>query len=771
MRNYLEWMDSQGFIVADYWDIERGVWGTDGKLQLFPFQRAICDYCFTLQPDGRWRFNRILYSTLMKSGKTALAASFAAWALEEFPAGSEIFICANDAEQGIGNMGKALMYHAMRRGHYVTNSRVEAANGSFVQVLAQHAASAAGNARVMVLFDELWGYRCLRPSHRVLTADLRWVAAGSLRPGDELVAFDEERGDHAYRAWRSARVLSARIEKLPAVHIHAGSQRLVCTPDHRWLARRKLDRNNVVWVQAQDLQPGDQLMRVLPVWDEDRSWDAAYLAAAFDGEGHLSVNSESLGYSMRYTQRENEMSDQVLKSLRLLGFDPIQCRNDSRNGKRPCYTYNVGNKREVMRLLGTIRPKRLLPKFDPDKLGRMTADEWVTVDGVYKGYDEPMVMLGTTSKTFVAEGFASHNTEGARRMYSEMTPIPTKPLSLQIITTYAGYEHESDLLWDTYLLGVGPEEHNEGQGQAITLPGAEDAPTYVNGRRFTYWNHEPTMPWQTDDYYDDQRKDLRPADYLRFHENRWVTSHESFLDPAWWDEAAKAFPLGSALLWGDHPYKGYPLYLGVDVGTKHDRTSAVAVAYDAKLGRVAQVAHRIWTPVEGELFDLEGTVELWLRVMHKRFLIRQIGYDPNQFHRSMVTLTAAGLPMVEFVQSPSNMAAASQQLYELLRGKKFSTYPDDEAREHLRNAVAKDTGRGFRIVKDPVIKNDKKRRNSKPVDFAVALAMACYLAVESGGVDVSQPVVWPSPFGDVSAWPATLDDQEKRLPLPLRSNY
>lgn len=517
MLQFLEWLDTKGFYVQKSWNMTLNKWVPDGTLELFPFQRDILGVALEYLPDvERFRYQRILYSTLMKSGKTMLLAAIGAWALEEFPAGTEIYVCANDQEQGEGRVGKAIKYHARKReGFYLTQWRIENQNGSFVQILAQHAASAAGNARTLVLWDELWGYKL----------------------------------------------------------------------------------------------------------------------------------------------------------------------------------------------------------------------------------------------------------ESAKRMWSEMTPIPTEPLSMQVVATYAGYEHESDLLWDQYLKGVGREEHTQGKGTHLNSLG--DLPCWENGRRFTYWDHEPRLPWQDQTYYDEAREDLRPADFLRFCENRWVTSHEAFIDAAWWDEAAKYFPNGNAETWTEHPYAGFPLYLGVDVGVKHDRTSAVAVAYDAKLGKIALVGHKIWTPVEGELFDLEGTVEAWLRRVAKRFLVRQIGYDPNQFHRSMVTLVQAGLPMQEFTQSPSNMAAASTLLFDLLRGRKFMGYPDDEARTHLRNAVAKDTGRGFRIVKDPAIADNKAQRHTKPVDFAIALAMACYLAVESGGVDTSVPVVWASPFSDLSQL-QLLSPEEAALPFELR---
>ncbi len=65
--------------------------------------------------------------------------------------------------------------------------------------------------------------------------------------------------------------------------------------------------------------------------------------------------------------------------------------------------------------------------------------------------------------------------------------------------------------------GVGREEYHEGQGERIH----PEFPIYINGdaRLFVYWDHEPRMPWQTQAYYDSQRRTLRPGTYLRLHES------------------------------------------------------------------------------------------------------------------------------------------------------------------------------------------------------------------------------------------------------------
>ncbi len=118
-------------------------------------------------------------------------------------------------------------------------------------------------------------------------------------------------------------------------------------------------------------------------------------------------------------------------------------------------------------------------------------------------------------------GFVSYDelwgytSESSRRLWEELTPVPTRRNSIRFITTYAGFEGESELLWDLYKQVVSKDEHPEGQGERLH----PDLPIYVNreARIFAYWDHEPSMPWQTEAYYHSQKKTLRPGTYLRLH--------------------------------------------------------------------------------------------------------------------------------------------------------------------------------------------------------------------------------------------------------------
>ncbi len=503
MRSYVDWMKTNGFWVRDTWNDKKKRMLGAGKMQLFPVQERIMASALQMDEEGVMKYETVLYSTIKKSGKTALGSSVGAWYAEEGQPGIEIYVIANTLEAGEGRLFRDIKYHFEQRileGVYsdrsqdsnfckITQYRIDMPNGTFIQVLGQSYKSVAGSRHSLTLWDELWG----------------------------------------------------------------------------------------------------------------------------------------------------------------------------------------------------------------------------------------------------------STTEYDRRVWDEMVPIPTVTNSLRFISTYAGFENESDLLWEMYLRGVGDDEHDKGQGKRVN--GMEDLPVWENGKLFTYWNHEPTMPWQTPEYYEEQMQSERPSAFLRLHMNQWVTSQETFLPVEWVDSAMKSYT-ASADLWVEHPFKFWPVTMAIDAGVKQDCTAITVVGYDAQRAKVGLAHHKIWIPTDGHQIDLDE-VEKYIIDLYNRFTVASIVYDPTHLLQMMSRLKNKGLPVREFDQTVGHMTNASQLLFDLFKNRNMEMYPADDLRRHLQMAVAQTTERGFRIVK-----NKSNKRNH--IDGAVSLAMACYEAVSNGGVDISIPVTMASPYSDMT---------------------
>ena len=56
--------------------------------------------------------------------------------------------------------------------------------------------------------------------------------------------------------------------------------------------------------------------------------------------------------------------------------------------------------------------------------------------------------------------------ERSRRLWDEMMPVPTRKISCRLVTTYAGFEGESELLEELYKRGLAQPQH---RARSVTL--------------------------------------------------------------------------------------------------------------------------------------------------------------------------------------------------------------------------------------------------------------------------------------------------------------
>lgn len=282
---------------------------------------------------------------------------------------------------------------------------------------------------------------CLQPSTLVLTEDLRWVPVGSLGVGDRLIGFDEypEPGRGRARTWQPTVVTETSVFDAPRYELTTeGGKHITSTDDHLWLVRRvggmgrgrgrgqrsQSYPQKFCWVKTIDLRPGDQIKSLgVEPWETDESRDGGYLAGFFDADGHLAVNGKQL--NLGFTQLPGQAYDHVRALLKERGFD---VRNDiklayvdSRGVRNRSINKDriLGGFPEIMRFLGSIRPERLsLPSFLNRLYGsRIYSNGGQAVDtvvSVKRVDDGPVVALGTSTSTLVAEGLLSHNTKAGQ---------------------------------------------------------------------------------------------------------------------------------------------------------------------------------------------------------------------------------------------------------------------------------------------------------------------------------------------------------------------
>jgi hypothetical protein len=308
----------------------------------------------------------------------------------------------------------------------------------------------------------------------------------------------------------------------------------------------------------------------------------------------------------------------------------------------------------------------------------------------------------------------AYTSENSRRLFEELTSVPTRRNSIRFITTYSGFEGESQLLMDLYKKSVGRDEHLEGQGERIH----PELPIYVNreARIFAYWDHIPRMPWQTPEYYDAQRRTLRPNTYLRLHENRWSSAEEVFITSEQYDSCVEP---------GLRQNLRGTLFIGADLATKRDCCACVVVRYDDHSDRLQLADYKIWKPLPGQPINLEASIEFYLRRIFKvpGAYIQKILIDPYQAARTIQTLTAAGLPVEEYNQTQGNLTESTEALYSMLTTQGIRLYNAPDLRDHVLGAAITETPRGIRL---------SKQKQTRKIDGAVALSFAVLAAVQAG---------------------------------------
>ena len=243
---------------------------------------------------------------------------------------------------------------------------------------------------------------------------------------------------------------------------------------------------------------------------------------------------------------------------------------------------------------------------------------------------------------------------------------------------------------------------------------------YAGDGLLMFWSHEPIAPWQHEAWLAQMRRSLPPNQYLRMVENRFVTSEGVFIDMSAWNKIVDD-RLGFA-----PADNGSAIYVGVDVGFKYDQTAIVAVTYDPAAKMVRLVFHRIFQPSPLDPLDFESTIERTLVELRDRFAVCKVLFDPWQMQATAQRLRNHGLPIEEFPQSPANLTAASQNLFELVQSQNLVVYPDECMRLAVSRAIAVETARGWRI---------SKQTPAHKIDVVIALAMACHAAVRGKSED------------------------------------
>lgn len=282
---------------------------------------------------------------------------------------------------------------------------------------------------------------CLNPKTRVLTADLRWIPIEDVQVGQELIAVDEgtteeqfkEDAAYANRLWKAGsqiRRRQPRPERKMRTAVVQGKnevwesafrlvmdngEELIATGRHRFLSKQR-GGPQPRWMQVSNMQAGDHIRVVTKPWKEMDTEDA-WFGGLSDGEASLRPKNRA-GVEFNVSQVFNGVYDRAKSYLAERGYtfredvDNRKGGTSSKLGNKPVGKLVIGRMGELFRLIGQTRPTRFIERrwWEGKSMpGRRNGDGWSRIVRIEALPAQRMIDIQTNTKTFIAEGFVSHN--------------------------------------------------------------------------------------------------------------------------------------------------------------------------------------------------------------------------------------------------------------------------------------------------------------------------------------------------------------------------
>lgn len=256
---------------------------------------------------------------------------------------------------------------------------------------------------------------CVALGTKILTADLKYINVEFLKIGDEIIGFDENLNRSKFQ---KSFVLYAKPIRKECVEVFFDNKNsIIVSRDHPFVVRFIKKTNEGLskkYINASDLQIGDRILSI-GMWELEQTWESGYIAGQYDGEGCLVGPSKTHNTRyLSYTQKKGDGADKIEQMLIDRGFCVSKDERKRRENWSIVQTLRiVGGWSEIVRFLGTFRPKRLLRKYF-DKIFEGTAMNGVKDVRVVQVKDigiKSVIGLQTSTKTYISDGLLSHNSQ------------------------------------------------------------------------------------------------------------------------------------------------------------------------------------------------------------------------------------------------------------------------------------------------------------------------------------------------------------------------
>jgi len=225
--------------------------------------------------------------------------------------------------------------------------------------------------------------------------------------------------------------------------------------------------------------------------------------------------------------------------LRLYGGEAFSVANDKEQAEGRLYQ-RVWESLKAMKEVNPALFRKVIAKDYQQRIQK---------NGVIEFADNAQVNPGPHFLKYIANDYAGESgaqnswcafdeiwgimQERGSRLWTEMQPKASVPVSKRFVSTYAGFYGESQLLYGIYENVVKPDPNDSNNKLGTKVIGLEDLPVFQEGDYIVYWDNEPRMPWHTPEKLESARIDPsnqgRESEYLRLWRNEWSTGLDPYL--------------------------------------------------------------------------------------------------------------------------------------------------------------------------------------------------------------------------------------------------
>jgi hypothetical protein len=261
---------------------------------------------------------------------------------------------------------------------------------------------------------------CLGLGTKVLCADLIWRKIEDLTVGVELIGFEENIGTKNTKL-KPSFVMSTSIKKLPCYKITTTKGEIIASSLHKWVSKKEkvfYKQRRYQWIKTEDLRLGDKIAFYADPWSSEKTLETEYLAGFYEGEGWVSNCKVGVGQTI------GDTSNDIILRLKNLGFNLAFSVEMGTKSKKKNKLYKrvqdfisitpIGDYNQSLKLLGMIRPQRLLKKsrilWENKRVWGNTYKPAIVLKIEFIGESE-VVALGTSTNTLIADGYLTHNSK------------------------------------------------------------------------------------------------------------------------------------------------------------------------------------------------------------------------------------------------------------------------------------------------------------------------------------------------------------------------